>query len=156
MVYIVQLYSHILTLLKKGKNYVYGKHDREKYGWQRWKYRIMFQSTHEILTKEPLIGKTLLLSDYKNSSNDRSLNLTRFKVYSSSPTYWDTTHIDWILLCFSSVPPGKCSDSISITLGLFPSRSFQIYSPGILPSTLNSIRSKPFNHWRHKIQRYLG
>jgi hypothetical protein len=111
----------------------------------------MFQIIHEILTKEPLIGKTLLLSDYKNSSNDRSLNLTPFKVYSSSATYWDTTYIDWILLWFSSVPPGKCSDNISITLGIFPFRSFQIYSPSILPLTPNSVLSKSSNHWRHKI-----
>jgi len=34
-----------------------------------------------------------------------------------------TTYIDWILLWFSSAPPGKCSDIISIKLGFF---SFQI------------------------------
>jgi hypothetical protein len=55
----------------------------------------MFQSTHEIFTKERLIGKTLLLSDYKNSSNNRSLKLTPFKVYSSSTAYWDTTSIEF-------------------------------------------------------------
>ena len=52
---------YLRTLLKKGTNYVSDKHFREKYGWQRWKYRIMLQSTQEILTKEPPIGKTFFL-----------------------------------------------------------------------------------------------
>jgi hypothetical protein len=38
----------------------------------------------------------------------------------------DISYPDWGFSCFSSVPPGKCQDSIAITPRAFPSKSFSI------------------------------